>query len=531
VLSAHDRVPAPLSAERRPFILAALVLAVGAAAVAGSRSQGAALPGLADAADLHLVLASGASVLAGVFGVLCLLRWRLVGETTALRVGAGTAVLAAGSMLGGDVLSALSRSPSATAMLAGIQIAAVVTALWLLAVAVAAPPLDSRLRPRRLVGRIAAVIAGAVIAGIPGWPPGPAVRLGVLVAPATTADVAVRLAAAAACAALAVAYTTAGLRHARWMLTWLGLGLFALALANAFSSLAQAGDDLWLTGASGFQFIGMLLAINGGGQDLRRAWTEREAALRVTQLRLEIGEAQRQAERAHHEERAHDARSTITAVHGAVLALEEGSDDLDRQARSAMARALIDELRRLQRLVETTPEDENVAPYELGSTLDPIVSCRRLAGADITVDVPDGLFVLGRRHDLAEVVQNLLDNAARHAPSSPVLVRAGTELGNVVVRVEDRGPGVAPSEWETIFQRGRRGSSGSSGGSGLGLYVARRLMRDQGGDLWVEGRPGGGASFALYLPGFHVAPGPGDPPPAATSMPDPRATDAARQRV
>jgi signal transduction histidine kinase len=554
VFSAQGGVSAPLPADRhgasgyvgidrrgplrpghrpdgRPFVLAILVLAVGAAATAGSKSQGAGLPGFGDVSEFHLVLASGASVLAGVFGVLCLLRWRLVGETTPLRVGTATVVLAAGSMLGGDVLAALTSSPAAAQVLGAVQLAAVVFALWLLAVAVTVPPLDTVLRPRPLVGRIAVVMTGAALVGIPGWPPGPPARLGILVAPATATDVAVRLAAAAACAALAVAYTRVGLRHGRWMLTWLGLGLCALALANGFSALARAGDDLWLTAAAGFQFLGMLFAINGGGQDLRRAWAEREAALYATQLRLAVGEAQRQAERAHHEERAHDARSAVTAVHGAVLALEESSDELDRASRSALARALGDELRRLQRLVETTPEDEIVAPYDVGSTLEPIINCRRLAGTDITVDVPDGLFVLGRRHDLAEVVQNLLDNAARHAPSSPVLVRAGAELGNVVVRVEDRGPGVAPSEWETIFQRGRRGTTGSPGGSGLGLYVARRLMRDQGGDLWVEGRPGGGASFALYLPGFHVAPAPAGPPPAATSVSDPHPAGAAQHRV
>ena len=53
----------------------------------------------------------------------------------------------------------------------------------------------------------------------------------------------------------------------------------------------------------------------------------------------------------------------------------------------------------------------------------------------------------------------------------------------------------------SIFERSRRGST-SDGveGSGLGLYVASRLMREQGGDLWVTDNPGGGAAFVMSLP-------------------------------
>jgi signal transduction histidine kinase len=240
-----------------------------------------------------------------------------------------------------------------------------------------------------------------------------------------------------------------------------------------------------------------------GALCLRRAWTEQEARLLAVCRELELREAQRRADRAHHEERAHDARSVVAAIQGAALAIEEGHDELDRHARAWMVRALAREARRLQHLMDVRPQ-EPVAPFFVTRLLEPIAGCRRSADVELVVEVPDDLVALGRGHDTARVVANLLDNARRHAPGSAILLRAGLELGNVVVRVEDQGPGVVPSEWDAIFQRGRKGSNGSMDGSGLGLYASRRLMRQQGGDLWVEGRPGGGASFALFLPGFQV---------------------------
>jgi signal transduction histidine kinase len=269
----------------------------------------------------------------------------------------------------------------------------------------------------------------------------------------------------------------------------------SILLATTLAVSATSQHSAPVTGAA---------ALSGvfGALSLRRAWAKQESRLLAMWRELELQEAQRRADRAHQEERAHDARSVLAALQGAALAIEDGHDEFDRHTR-AMARALAREARRLQHLMEAGPQ-EPVAPIFVARLLEPVAGCRRSAGVDLVVEVPDDLVALGRGHDTARVVANLLDNARRHAPGSAIRLRAGMELGNVVVRVEDRGPGVAPSEWEAIFERGRKGSNGSMDGSGLGLYASRRLMRQQGGDLWVEGRPGGGASFVLFLPGFQV---------------------------
>ena len=60
----------------------------------------------------------------------------------------------------------------------------------------------------------------------------------------------------------------------------------------------------------------------------------------------------------------------------------------------------------------------------------------------------------------------------------------------MTLSVADRGPGVTPAQRSALFERGTR--SAETGGAGLGLFVARRLMAEQGGALWFEPRPGGG---------------------------------------
>jgi signal transduction histidine kinase len=80
-----------------------------------------------------------------------------------------------------------------------------------------------------------------------------------------------------------------------------------------------------------------------------------------------------------------------------------------------------------------------------------------------------------------------------------VRISVSQGVQSVLVRVADDGPGVAPEVRRTLFERGVRGTRSS--GDGLGLHIARRLIRNQGGDLWLEECPAGtGACFALVLP-------------------------------
>jgi signal transduction histidine kinase len=110
-----------------------------------------------------------------------------------------------------------------------------------------------------------------------------------------------------------------------------------------------------------------------------------------------------------------------------------------------------------------------------------------------------------------QVLGNLLDNAAKHAPDkAPIRVEARREGPLAVLAVEDAGPGVPPADRERIFERFTQLDSGATrraGGVGLGLYIARQLANAQGGELLLTdpAPPRQGARFELRLPMAELA--------------------------
>jgi signal transduction histidine kinase len=118
---------------------------------------------------------------------------------------------------------------------------------------------------------------------------------------------------------------------------------------------------------------------------------------------------------------------------------------------------------------------------------------------------------------IGQVLRNLLTNACKFAPKdSPVEVVLTSDItpGMIVLQVSDRGPGIPDAELESIFDRftqSTRTKSGA-GGSGLGLTIARGIMRQHGGDLCASNPADGGACFSATLPSpVRVATGLGRP--------------------
>jgi signal transduction histidine kinase len=121
-----------------------------------------------------------------------------------------------------------------------------------------------------------------------------------------------------------------------------------------------------------------------------------------------------------------------------------------------------------------------------------------------------GWLAIGDADQLDQVLWALLDNALKHG-AGPVdaAVSVDPAMGRITLRIADHGPGIPDADRERLFERFARGSGADpSNGSGLGLYVARELMRGMHGDLVLE-RPaeplaGGieppGAAFRLTLP-------------------------------
>ena len=146
-------------------------------------------------------------------------------------------------------------------------------------------------------------------------------------------------------------------------------------------------------------------------------------------------------------------------------------------------------------------------PVSVGPVLKQVVEHMqgRKAGRSFLVREKPGLpIVFADRERLADVVANLLDNADKYAPANEaIIVEMHADDQQVTVSVRDFGAGLPPADLERIFERFYRTDSSDSQtayGYGLGLYICRRLIEAQGGLIWAENHPGGGAVFSFSLP-------------------------------
>ncbi len=130
------------------------------------------------------------------------------------------------------------------------------------------------------------------------------------------------------------------------------------------------------------------------------------------------------------------------------------------------------------------------------------------AGVEAAVDAPESLVVDCDQARMAQVIENLLDNALKFSPAGgtvrvEVAPAGGNGGGNgVQLRVSDEGPGISDADKEAIFERFAQCGepSGSAGGVGLGLTICREIVTAHRGRIGVDDRPGGGSTFHVALP-------------------------------
>jgi two-component system osmolarity sensor histidine kinase EnvZ len=138
---------------------------------------------------------------------------------------------------------------------------------------------------------------------------------------------------------------------------------------------------------------------------------------------------------------------------------------------------------------------EQAEPVDLAAVLEDVAAGARRAGAVVDLRVPAGLTLPLRADAVRRAITNLVDNARRHA--SRVAVAAIPQGRTVMVTVDDDGPGIPKDRRESVF---RPFESGSSGGTGLGLTIARDIVRAHGGDIVLEDSPLGGLRARIRLP-------------------------------
>ena len=265
-----------------------------------------------------------------------------------------------------------------------------------------------------------------------------------------------------------------------------------------FMELSSAGSFYEANLATVAAGLGALIAAAAtalGGLFLFEEATQDRRARHVVTEKLVGAEDLLAKNREWREEMTHDARNAITALRLASSVLTRPGSHLDENLHEQLGNAVMAEIGHIEHLIEPTT-DLAMEDCALEDVLRPVVEVQRASGLVIMLNV-DGVRARCSRDDLATVIQNLLVNARVHAPGSPVVIRVDRTGPTVEISVADFGPGIDDSVRARIFVRGERGTA--SGGAGLGLYVARNLMQEQGGDLRLRASSPVGATFVLTL--------------------------------
>jgi two-component system osmolarity sensor histidine kinase EnvZ len=138
---------------------------------------------------------------------------------------------------------------------------------------------------------------------------------------------------------------------------------------------------------------------------------------------------------------------------------------------------------------------EQAEPVDLASLLDDVVVGARRAGATVTMTAPPDIVVALRAGAVRRAITNLVDNASRHARN--VLLTVEPQGRSVLITVDDDGPGIPEDRRESVF---RPFESTTAGGTGLGLTIARDIVRAHGGDIVLGNSPMGGLRAQIRLP-------------------------------
>lgn len=213
---------------------------------------------------------------------------------------------------------------------------------------------------------------------------------------------------------------------------------------------------------------------------------------------------------------AHEFKTPLTSIKAASTSLLAEGDVLRAEHREMLA-IIDEETDRMSLLVTEAVKISQIdagkvklerAAVEIESVLKSAVSNfngrgdERLRGLDGLPVLPK-VFVDAEMMSLA--LRQLIDNALKYSPPfSEILLRADSEPDRVVIRIIDHGPGIPERDRDKIFEKFYRRASVRDRvpGSGLGLHIAREIVRAHGGELWVEEGQNAGSQFCLALPCF-----------------------------
>ncbi len=211
---------------------------------------------------------------------------------------------------------------------------------------------------------------------------------------------------------------------------------------------------------------------------------------------------------------AHDLHTPLVAVLGDVTTLIEMANELTPKQIKKLGEDIYFELEQHSRLInnllqmtylETGSIELQKKPDSLKNIITLVVktSSKKLAKRKVNINITDDLPLIPVDSILLqEVLINLIDNAVKFSPpETPITISVSLEKNDVLISIEDEGPGIVQDEINKLFEKYYRGRKiTTERGLGLGLAICRAIVEAHGGKIWAENRMEGGAAIKFTLP-------------------------------
>ena len=239
-----------------------------------------------------------------------------------------------------------------------------------------------------------------------------------------------------------------------------------------------------------------------------RTWVESEREKLIAELEAKNAELERFTYAV-----SHDLKSPLITIKGFLGFIRDDArignlprleSDIQRISDAAeKMQRLLNDLLELSRVGRLTNNPEEIRFNDLVAEVLELVH-GRISQRGINVQVAENLpSIFGDRQRIREVLQNLIDNAAKFMGDQPApridIGQQGEMVGKPVFFVKDNGIGISPEYQDRIFGLFEK-LNVQTEGTGIGLALVKRIVESQGGRIWVESELGNGAVFYFSLP-------------------------------
>jgi signal transduction histidine kinase len=209
---------------------------------------------------------------------------------------------------------------------------------------------------------------------------------------------------------------------------------------------------------------------------------------------------------------SHELRTPLGFIKGYSTSLLRQDANWDEETRREFLNIIDEEADRLSLLIENVLESARLQsrtlplrfqPLRLDAVIRDVVTRIRSRYKELNIDMELSIAppIQADGVRIAQVFENLFNNAVKYAPGAPIAVKLKPSGESVLVTVTDRGPGIAAEALPLIFERFYRVRSEKTvTGSGLGLYICKQIIQAHRGKIWAESTPGEGTSFFIELP-------------------------------